>query len=271
MIKIDKDKFERIVLAATSATAEVFDMMEDPIAVSTTKLKSTVFGTVIDFEALPEVVVEDVERFICLDAFYDAMPGLDLVLTSTGFGIVNNQNLSPASRDRVETLRKSIRQAADDAMDAIISGLIGNKDWANSAYGKLLISSLYYSASQLRDYAGKPEAHRSDLIALRPVISEAEEIIYRNISAVLFEYLLEQTRAKTLTEYETLLVWMLCKAVGFFVNQQSQAFKRELDNAVNFLEGNIDKFSVYQESEAYKVKHFEWYKNEKDDSCYFWG
>nr|DAU09368.1 MAG TPA: hypothetical protein [Caudoviricetes sp.] len=271
MIKIDKDKFEKIVLAATSSTAEVFDMMEDPIAVSTAKLKSTVFGTVIDFEALPEVVVEDVERFICLDAFYDAMPGLDLVLTSTGFGIVNNQNLSPASRDRVETLRKSIRQAADDAMDAIISGLIGNDDWAASAYGKLLISSLYYSAVQLRDYAGKPEAYRSDLIALRPVISEAEEIIYRNISAVLFEHLLEQTRAKTLTEYETLLVWMLRKAVGFFVNQQSQAFKRELDNAVNFLEGNIDKFSVYQESEAYKVKHFERYKNEKDDSCYFWG
>ncbi len=35
---------------------------------------------------------------------------LTFVLTPTGFGIVNNQNLSPASRDRVETLRKSVRQ-----------------------------------------------------------------------------------------------------------------------------------------------------------------
>lgn len=271
MIKIDKDKFEKIVLAATSSTAEIFDMMADPIAISTAKLKSIVFGTVVDFDNLPEAMVKDVERFICLDAFYEAMPGLDLVLTPTGFGIVNNQNLSPASRDRVETLRKSVRQCADDAMDIIISGLIGNRDWATSAYAKLLISSLYYTASQLQDYAGKLDAHRSDLIALRPVISEAEEIIYRNISAVLFDHLLEKVRAKDLSEYETLLVWMLCKAIGFFVNQQVPAFKRELDNAVNFLEGNLDKFPTYQESEAYKVKHFEQYQNEKDDSCYFWG
>lgn len=271
MIKIDKDKFEKNVLAATSATAEVFDMMAEPIAVSTNKLKATVFGTVVDIEDLPEGICKDVERFICLDAFYDAMPGLDLVLTSTGFGIVNNQNMSPASRDRVETLRKSIRQGADDALDAIISGLIGYKEWAESAYGKLLISSLYYSAVQLRDYAGKPEAHRSDLIALRPIISEAEEIIYRNISALMFSHLLEQVRAKGLAEYETLLVWMLCKSIGFFINGQQEAFKRELDNTMNFLEGNLDKFTIYQDSEAYKVKHFERYKNEKEDSCYFWG
>ncbi len=40
---------------------------------------------------------------------------------------------------------------------------------------------------------------------------------------------------------------------------------------MNFLEGNLDKFPTYQESEAYKVKHFEQYQNEKDDSCYFLG
>lgn len=271
MIKIDKTKFEKIVLAATSATAEVFDMMADPIEVSRCKLKATIFGTVVDIDGLPDELTLDVERFICLDAFYNAMPGLDLVLTATGFGIVNNQNLSPASRERVETLRKSIRQCADDAMDAIISGLIGNEKWAASAYGKLLVNSLYYSAGQLRDYAGQPEAHRSDLVSLRPVIAEAEEVIYRHISAAMFSHLTAQIRANTLAEYETLLVWILRKALGFFINKQGAAFKRELANAVNLLEGNIEHFPIYRESEAYQVKHFEHYKNEKDDSCYFFG
>ena len=220
--------------------------------------KSTTVPKTIDFSLAVEMAMGS--------AIISKISAVELVAASTIFS-----NLSPASRDRVETLRKSVRQCADDAMDIIISGLIGNRDWATSAYAKLLISSLYYTASQLRDYAGKPDAHRSDLIALRPVISEAEEIIYRNISAVLFDHLLEKVRAKDLSEYETLLVWMLCKAIGFFVNQQVPAFKRELDNAVNFLEGNLDKFPTYQESEAYKVKHFEQYQNEKDDSCYFWG
>ncbi len=85
MIKIDKDKFEKIVLAATSSTAEIFDMMADPIAISTAKLKSIVFGTVVDFDNLPEAMVKDVERFICLDAFYEAMPGLDLCIDTNRF------------------------------------------------------------------------------------------------------------------------------------------------------------------------------------------
>ena len=269
-MQIDKDKFEQIVLAATSSTAEVFDMMTDRITVSTSKLKAVVFGKAVDMDNIPEELVCEVERFICLDAFYDAMPGLDLVLTATGFGIVNNQNLAPASRDRVETLRKSVRECADDAMDAILTGIIGNQQWAESAFAKLLINSLFYTAAQLRDYAGKPDAHRTDLFALRPVISEAEEIIYRHISAVMFSHLLCQIRMNKLEEYETLLVWTLCKAVGHFLNKQGEAFKRELDSAMNLLENDIDHFPAYRDSEAYKVKHFEHYKNEKDDSCYFW-
>lgn len=271
MIQIDKEKFEKIVLAATSSTAEVFDMMADRIAVSTSKLKAVVFGKAVDMNNIPDELALEVERFICLDAFCDAMPGLDLVLTSTGFGIVNNQNVSPASRDRVETLRKSVRQCADDAMDAIIVGLIGDKQWAESAYARLLINSLFYTAAQLRDYAGRPDAHRADLSALRPVISEAEEIIYRHISASMFSHLLCQIRKNELEDYETLLVWTLCKAIGFFLNKQGEAFKHELDNALNLLESDIDHFPVYRDSEAYKVKHFEHYNNEKDDSCYFWG
>lgn len=271
MIQIDKEKFEKIVLAATSATATVFDMMPDRIAISTSKLKSVVFGSAKDMDKLPDEVTIEVERFICMDAFYDAIPGLDLVLTATGFGIVNNQNLSPASKDRVETLRKSVRQSADDAMDAIICRLIGGNEWAESAYARLLINSLFYTGNHLRSYAGKPDAHRSQLLELRPIIAEAEEIIRRRISAVMFVHLLKQIRLDELSDFEQVLVTTLRNAVGFFINKQGGAFKNELEVAVNLMENNLSEFQVYTDSEAYKVNHFEYYKNEKDDSCYFFG
>ena len=93
----------------------------------------------------------------------------------------------------------------------------------------------------------------------------------RTISAQFFCYLLSRLRENVLEDYEVLLVWTLRNAVGFFINKQEAAFKREQDTAVNLLENNIEKFPVYKNSEAYKVKHFEYYKNEKDDSCYFFG
>lgn len=271
MIKINQEKFEKFVLTATNAEADVFESLQDRIAISTHKLRSKVFGSILDIQKLPDDLTDEVERFICMDAFADAIPMLDLVLTETGFGVVNNQNVSPASRDRVEALRKLVRQSADDSIDNIINLLIGNKDWSESAYASLLVNSLFYTADQLRDHAGKPDAHRSDLLSLRPLIYEAEELIFRTISAQLFGYLMSQIRANTLKDEEVLLVWTLRKAVGFFINKQGAAFKRELEDAANMLEKYIDQFPVYKDSEVYKVKHFEYYKNEKEDSCYFFG
>lgn len=270
MIKIDKDKFEKIVLAGTDSMADVFESLNDPISISTQKLQNTVFGS-MNMNDLSDVLTLDVERFICMDAFLSAIPQLDLVLTSTGFGVVNNQNVSPASRDRVESLRKLLGQGADDALDRIIISLIGDKKWMDSANARLLVDSLFYTSGHLRDYAGKSDAHRTDLYALRPVISEAEEFIFRTISAEFFSYLLTRMRRNELSGHELLLVGVLRKAVGFFINKQLPAFKKELANVSNLLENDIDEFPVYRSSEAYKVKHFEYYKNEKDDSCYFFG
>lgn len=111
MIKIDKDKFEKIVLAGTNSMAVVFESLEDSFSISTQKLQRAVFGP-MNINNLSDALTLDAERFICMDAFYCTIPQLDLVLTETGFGVVNNQNTSPASRDRVEALRNSVRQCA---------------------------------------------------------------------------------------------------------------------------------------------------------------
>ncbi|WP_294537599.1 DUF6712 family protein [uncultured Bacteroides sp.] len=266
---IDKQTFEKVVFAAASANVYVFDAIQDRFEQAEHKLFGTVLGSDTDVDTLP--VKEDVCRYICLDAFYQAIPGLDLILTDTGFGIVNNQNISPASRDRVESLRVQIQREADYALDCIIEGMTGDDAWSSSVCARLVISSLYYTGAHVRDFAGRPTAIRTDLLELRPQISEAEEYIRREISAVLFDHLLEQIRHKSLAEIEIPLVCALRRAIGSWINKQLPAFRVELANVVNLLERCPDDFPAYKDSDAYKVKHFEYYKNEKEDTCYFWG
>ena len=86
---IDKQTFEKVVFAAASANVYVFDAIQDRFEQAEHKLFGTVLGSDTDVDTLP--VKEDVCRYICLDAFYQAIPGLDLILTDTGFGIVNNR------------------------------------------------------------------------------------------------------------------------------------------------------------------------------------
>ena len=49
-------------------------------------------------------------RVLYNHAYLNAIPSLDLVLTPNGFGIVNNQNIAPASKERVERLMASIEK-----------------------------------------------------------------------------------------------------------------------------------------------------------------
>lgn len=127
----------------------VFDAIQDRFEQAEHKLFGTVLGSDTDVDTLP--VKEDVCRYICLDAFYQAIPGLDLILTDTGFGIVNNQNISPASRDRVESLRVQIQREADYTLDCIIEGMTGDDAWSSSVCARLVISSLYYTGAHVRD------------------------------------------------------------------------------------------------------------------------
>lgn len=270
MIQINKEKFERVVIAATSSTTEVFDSMGDAISISTERVKKMLFGQ-MDINKLSPTLTADIERFICLHAFYNAIPGLDLVLTATGFGVVNNQNVSPASRDRVEALRKQVKRASDDACDRIIIQLLGNEEWAATPNARIIVSSLFFTAEELKTYAGKPDACRSDLREIRPVIIEAEEIIRRQISSELHDYLLTQIISDKCTPHESVIIGMLRKAIGLRINKQEAAFKRMLEDTVNFLEQAIEQFPIYENSIAYKVKRFEHYQNEQEDTCFFWG
>lgn len=123
MMTIDKNTFESVVLSATSSTAHVFEMLQPHFEETEQNLKSELFGS-FDYttvEGLESIVV----RLVCLRTYYEQIPHLDLVLTPTGFGVVSNENVAPASPDRVKALRQQVKDAAEDALDEAILAMLG--------------------------------------------------------------------------------------------------------------------------------------------------
>ena len=140
MMKIDKKIFESVALSATSATAHVFDMLQPHLEVTEQNLKSELFGS---FDYTSVVGLESIAiRMVCLRTYYEQIPHLDLVLTPTGFGVVSNENVVPASADRVKELRKQVKAAYDDAYDDAILAMLGT-DWVKSVSGRIHTNSLY--------------------------------------------------------------------------------------------------------------------------------
>ena len=101
-IQISKDDFEQSILAATSSHSEVFESVEPHFKESYQRLCQQILGVV--GEAALETsddLREAVIKAVCLDAFLGVVRHLDLVLTPTGFGVVANNEVTPASAARV--------------------------------------------------------------------------------------------------------------------------------------------------------------------------
>ena len=65
------------------------------------------------------------------EAMLHAVPQLDLILTPNGFGIVSNQNVIPASKERIERLLLSLEKQRDDALAVILTLLPDAHHWTS--------------------------------------------------------------------------------------------------------------------------------------------
>ncbi len=93
------------------------------------------------------------EKLVACHAYMTAIPSLDLVLTPNGFGIVSNQNIVPASRERVDALITSLESQRDAAIEALIIRLSSRTDWQQSEPGKYFAATMFPFLSLCRRLA----------------------------------------------------------------------------------------------------------------------
>lgn len=81
-----------------------------------------------------------------------SIPFFNVVLTNSGFGVVNNPNVAPASMERVKDLKDACLQAANDGIDTLLAYMEANDDlyeWNNSSLntGALIENATEFSAA----------------------------------------------------------------------------------------------------------------------------
>ncbi len=138
--------------------AEFFD---DALEVAQDSIKEEILG-----EELTERLEQNnnadrqllglVRRAISLEAFLRSIPRLDLVITEAGFGVASNQDIAPASRERIQALTDSISRELDAAKDRIVSFLIKSKvyeDWRGTEEFAALTDGLFLTYADFKEHA----------------------------------------------------------------------------------------------------------------------
>lgn len=266
-----REEFEYYVPSAVMPDNSLFERIAGFFDESMLDLKSLLGSDLYAARKGDHELLNLCNRMVCLSAYHRAIAHLDLVLTDNGFGVVSNQNVAPASSERVERLRLQVQWSLDDSIDDLLDYLRGDVRWVDSYAAKSVFRSLVWNGKKQLVYFGEPVGHRSKLDTLRVKISAAEEKIKHCVSAEFFDELCTAVRMREESDAQYTAIHKILLVIGAEVCGYSGSAHFHVKKLVEWLDGNIRTFSTYANSTAYAANTFEPYKNEKDDPCYFFG
>ena len=283
-LTITKEVFEFVLPVFQSPTEHLFERLAHEIDVATEEAHALI-GDYADKAETKDTIRSHATAWICCVAARKTLPQLDLVLTETGFGVVSNQNIVPASQARVSALNDSLRQKASRTLDRLLLALLSTP-WRESAVAIDRVSALFWLPSHCRRHGvtfsreagirlNPLPVYDEEFDALRASLAMAESKVATLISPELYEYLIEQERLNQDSQSTalTLLVERCRSLVAAFMKEQThpKAVQQLIKRVKETLEQYKGELDVYTSSATYKAQYVPVYENKKEDSTFFFS
>lgn len=207
---------------------------------------------------------------IVSEAFRQAVPSLDLVLTPNGFGIVSNTNVVPASKERITRLVDSLESTRDDAISSVLPYLDKLDSWNESEQQKWFKATLFPMPSMIvkLGYSTKLwQSYLSVLDQLSVVETEiAEQWLSPEYMQLLRSYGLNESAAPA---PDRRILDGVRRAVLSAV-KNSRLPVPLLDSLVNYIIGHPEEYQVWHDSDTAKLFNPPVFVNKKESHGYFW-
>ena len=263
---ISQPAFEQYVPAFRDSQPNTFEavrpMMEHFLSVARDQM------------AVPEDYARQdlLESYVYKNAAAEAIPSLDLILTDSGFAVVSNQNLAPASRERVAALLNSLRRQASDARDLLLLDLC-NTNWVRSQQCTLVRSTLLWCPMLARRYGIeiKETDPQGDFLLYLPAIEQASEMAANIIGQPLMDFLIANQDEHTGGTAYALVRENTRKYMAAVVQQNRRATEALRQNLLRMLEREADDLPEYKESSTYRAAHAQGYENKPEDPTFFFA
>lgn len=274
-MEITKPLFNTLLPAAISAQAEVFDKCLPLIQRTQQALLQDTLGTtaaaLVD-DATYSRHVQLSHAFAataCVQGFLSALSQLDLVLTATGFGVVSNNSVAPASQQRVAALTDNLRQDLLRHRSRLITELTVIDGWADTPQaGQTLQPSPFYDFNYFT-------ARNHDTTKPLQGWADYQQAAARQWNAATARYghgltsPLRHAIAADITTADPLIQAVATDLRDItwadYQHQPLQPLQRIMYNDV---EAAIDLFPLYKASSYYQRNHATRFQNTKDSPAY---
>lgn len=239
--------------------------------VSDTFTGATVLDAIIA-EDPAESEWQQVAMLITAEAMRLAIPSLDVVLTPNGFGIVSNQNVVPASKERVERLINSMRSGRDLYIDYLLDSLSAREDWHQTKQRDWFCQTLLQSPrdAALGVYGSEWTGDRWEaFLELRGRARNIEAAIAeRWVSEALMERLRRARVTPGPASKDAVLALRLRDCVYAELRGEPRRC-RILDSVVNYVRQQPEEYPEWATSDTARLFDPPVFRNKKESKGYF--
>ena len=210
------------------------------------------------------------EKLVVCHAYMTAIPSLDLVLTPNGFGIVSNQNVVPASRERVDALITSLESQRDAAIEALILRLSCRADWQQSEPGKYFAATMFPFLNLCRRLAIREhiwdsyQQLRERLIKIENVLADT---YFSHEQMAIFRQLVI-TQCRTANNLESQIIHSL-QSYELQLLSDIQVSNQCYYDLVTIIREHPDVFPVWHSSPVAELYTPKTFQNTKKSSAYW--
>ena len=273
-ITITKSDFEEALPVGAAANDSVYESVKPAIERQLSFSNDALLG-VAGMQRMEELgegstLVNWYKQLVCLSAFLSVLRQLDLVLTPTGFGVVSNDNLAPASKQRVDALEGELRTQYHKTL-AMTLNLLRSENWGATEQARHFIGHLYDEYTFF--FETHPNASATDWNGYQQTIEEAEETLRTRMGDRQMDDILDAFRRGDPNRLEPYrdLISLIVKFTDTWATKGGATLRAPVSHRLMRIldsDDNKEYFKLYRESSNYQANHHEAFKNTKDSAGY---
>lgn len=263
------------VVTTVEGETPLIDKIEQWLLAAEDWVSLTFTGDAI-FDGLDKIPSSDIWRhtatLVVCEALRNAIPSLDVVLTPNGFGIVSNNNLAPASKERIERLILQMTVQRDNTINLLLADLYLREDWIDTEqyawFSASLINHPKDCVSGAADRIREGKLWDTFLQLRERAITIEDAIAEKWISPGVMTQLREELLGKPFSTVKEVAIKV--RACVFNELRGNPRNHWDLDRITNFIRHNTSLFPSWASSATAKLYDEPTvFRNKKESSGYF--
>lgn len=272
MIIITREEFEKAVHAAAACDETIYEAVLPYITrvwPEVQRLLLTQGEAALDSNTELSNLTKS---YVCELGFIRALRHLDLVLTDSGFGVVHNDHVAPASAERVAKLEETLWQSADRDKCEMLRILFTLEGWGAETGSDSLLPALLWDRQMAQELIGTGEMTHNDWSSTCAALIDAETMLSMVVGDALISELRTAVRTDAASDIQREAIEKMQRAEAFLVRNANNDVKYKKTvkaRVIVWFDEHKESFPAYTASKEYIARNSEDYENTANSPAYF--